>query len=77
MCRSADPFLFFACHNDRGGTDPDPDRRAPVIAVLAALQKNNRIKDAAELKVKESDRIAVMTENLKRMAQMSNRRTTE
>ena len=40
----------------------------PVIAVLAAFAEGTTvIKDAAELKVKESDRIAVMAENLKRM----------
>ena len=40
----------------------------PVIAVLAVFAEGTTvIKDAAELKVKESDRIAVMTENLKRM----------
>ena len=40
----------------------------PVIAVLAAFADGTTIiKDAAELKVKESDRIAVMTENLRRM----------
>ena len=40
----------------------------PVIAVLAAFAEGTTvIKNAAELKVKESDRIAVMTENLKRM----------
>lgn len=40
----------------------------PVIAVLAAYASGTTvIKDAAELKVKESDRIAVMTENLSRM----------
>ena len=40
----------------------------PVIAVLAAFAEGTTvIKDAAELKVKESDRIAVMTENLKHM----------
>lgn len=40
----------------------------PVIAVLAAFAEGTTvIKDAAELKVKESDRIAVMTENLKRI----------
>lgn len=40
----------------------------PVIAVLTAFAEGTTvIKDAAELKVKESDRIAVMTENLKRM----------
>lgn len=40
----------------------------PVIAVMAALAKDTTvIRDAAELKVKESDRIQVMTENLTRM----------
>ena len=40
----------------------------PVIAVLAAYADGTTIiKDAAELKVKESDRIAVMTDNLSRM----------
>lgn len=40
----------------------------PVIAVMAAFADGTTIiKDAAELKVKESDRIAVVTENLKRM----------
>lgn len=40
----------------------------PVIAVLAAFAEGTTvIKDAAELKVKESDRIAVMAENLRRM----------
>ena len=40
----------------------------PVIAILAAFAEGTTIiKDATELKVKESDRIAVMTENLKRM----------
>lgn len=40
----------------------------PVIAVMAAFaQGQTIIRDAAELKVKESDRIAVMTENLKAM----------
>ncbi len=40
----------------------------PVIAVIAAFaQGQTIIRDAAELKVKESDRIAVMTENLKAM----------
>lgn len=38
----------------------------PVIAIAAALADGTTIiKDAAELKVKESDRIAVMTENLR------------
>ena len=40
----------------------------PVVAVLAAFAVGTTvIKDAAELKVKESDRIAVVTENLMRM----------
>ena len=40
----------------------------PMIAVLAAFADGETvIKDAAELKVKESDRIAVMTENLRLM----------
>lgn len=40
----------------------------PVLAVLAAFAEGTTvIRDAAELKVKESDRIAVMTENLKRI----------
>lgn len=40
----------------------------PVIAVLAAFAEGTTIiADAAELKVKESDRIAVMTDNLQRM----------
>lgn len=40
----------------------------PMIAVLAAFASGTTIiSDAAELRVKESDRIAVMTENLTRM----------
>lgn len=40
----------------------------PMIAVMACFAKGTTIiKDAAELKVKESDRIAVMVENLSRM----------
>lgn len=40
----------------------------PVLAVMAAAAEGTTIiKDAAELKVKESDRIAVMTENLSAM----------
>ncbi len=40
----------------------------PVLAVLAAFADGETvIRDAAELKVKESDRIAVMAENLTRM----------
>lgn len=40
----------------------------PMVAVMAAFAEGTTIiKDAAELKVKESDRIAVMVENLSRM----------
>ena len=40
----------------------------PIIAVMAAVATGTTvIKDAAELKVKESDRIATVTENLKAM----------
>ncbi len=40
----------------------------PMVAVLAAFAEGTTvIRDAAELKVKESDRIAVMTENLSKM----------
>ncbi len=40
----------------------------PVLAVLAAFAEGTTIiRDAAELRVKESDRIAVMTENLNRI----------
>lgn len=40
----------------------------PVIAIMAAFaQGTTIIRDAQELKVKESDRIAVMCDNLKRM----------
>ena len=40
----------------------------PVLAVMAAFADGTTvIRDAQELKVKESDRIAVMVENLKRM----------
>lgn len=40
----------------------------PMLAVMAAFAEGTTvIRDAQELKVKESDRIAVMTENLKRM----------
>ena len=40
----------------------------PMLAVMAAFAEGTTIiKDAAELKVKESDRIAVMAENLSRM----------
>ena len=40
----------------------------PVIAVMAAFAEGTTvIRDATELRVKESDRIAVMTDNLRRM----------
>lgn len=40
----------------------------PVIVIMAAAAEGRTvIRDAAELKVKESDRIRVMTENLKKM----------
>lgn len=40
----------------------------PVIVIMAAAAEGRTIiRDAAELKVKESDRIKVMTENLKKM----------
>ena len=40
----------------------------PMIAVMAAFAEGTTvIRDAQELKVKESDRIAVVTEGLKRM----------
>lgn len=40
----------------------------PVIAVMAAAAEGTTIvRDAAELKVKESDRIAAVTENLRAM----------
>ena len=40
----------------------------PMIAVMAAFAEGTTIiRDAQELKVKESDRIAVMVDNLTRM----------
>ena len=40
----------------------------PMLAVMAAFARGTTIiRDAQELKVKESDRIAVMVDNLKRM----------
>lgn len=40
----------------------------PVLAVLGALsQEGLRVKDAAELRVKETDRIATVAENLRRL----------
>ncbi len=54
--------------NVEGDIIPTLIDEIPVIAVLAAFADGTTvIRDAAELKVKESDRIAVMTDNLKRM----------
>ena len=40
----------------------------PVLAVLGAATENGlTIRDAAELRVKETDRIATVAENFKRM----------
>ena len=50
----------------------------PMIAVMAAFAEGTTvIKDAQELKVKESDRIAVVTEGLKRMGLTFSRLMTE
>ncbi len=51
-----------------GGMIPTLIDELPVIAVMAAAAEGRTIiRDAAELKVKESDRIAVVTENLRAM----------
>ena len=51
-----------------GGIIPTLIDEIPVIAVMAAAAEGvTAIKDAAELKVKESDRIAIVTENLLEM----------
>ncbi len=51
-----------------GGIIPTLIDEIPVIAVMAAAAEGvTTIKDAAELKVKESDRIAIVTENLSEM----------
>lgn len=51
-----------------GGIIPALIDEIPMIAVMAAFAEGTTvIRDAQELKVKESDRIAVMVENLKRM----------
>ena len=48
----------------------------PMIAVLAACAEGTTIiRDAAELKVKETNRIDTVTENLKKMGQMSHQLT--
>ena len=50
----------------------------PMIAVMAAFAEGTTvIRDAQELKVKESDRIAVVTEGLKRMELIFSRLMTE
>ena len=51
-----------------GATNPTLIDELPVIAVMAAAAEGTTvIKDAAELKVKESNRIEVMVENLSAM----------
>jgi len=51
-----------------GGIIPTLIDEIPVIAVMAAAADGTTtIKDAAELKVKESDRIAIVTDNLMKM----------
>ena len=51
-----------------GGLIPTLIDELPVIAVLAAFAEGTTvISDAAELRVKESDRITVMTESLKKL----------
>jgi len=51
-----------------GGIIPTLIDEIPIIAILACFAKGQTvIKDAAELKVKESNRIDVMVENLSRM----------
>ena len=52
-----------------GGLIPTLIDELPVIAILAAFADGTTvISDAAELRVKESDRITVMTESLKNSA---------
>ena len=52
-----------------GGAEiPNVIDELPILAVAAALAHGNtRISDAAELRVKETDRIAAVAENLRRM----------
>ena len=51
-----------------GGIIPTLIDEIPMIAVMAAFADGTTvIRDARELKVKESDRITVMVDNLKRM----------
>jgi 3-phosphoshikimate 1-carboxyvinyltransferase len=41
----------------------------PVLAILGAVSENGlTVRDAAELRVKETDRIATIAENLRRMS---------
>lgn len=65
---------IFVKHSDLEGIEIGGDiiptliDEIPVIAVLACAAKGQTlIKDASELKVKESDRIAVIADNLSRM----------
>ena len=51
-----------------GADIPTSIDEIPMLAVMAAFARGTTIiRDAQELKVKESDRIAVMVDNLKRM----------
>ena len=51
-----------------GETIPNVIDELPVLAAIAALAEGEtRIRNARELRVKESDRIAVMADNLRRM----------
>ena len=52
-----------------GGTEiPNVIDELPILAVAGALARGNTlIKDARELRVKETDRIAAVAENLRRM----------
>lgn len=53
----------------RGGRIANLIDEIPIIAVLGTqLEKGIEIRDAAELRVKESDRIAAVAENLRRMS---------
>ena len=65
---------IFVRHSDlnavtiEGDIIPTQIDELPMIAVMACFAKGTTIiKDAAELKVKESDRISVMVDNLSRM----------
>ncbi|MDB6073189.1 MAG: 3-phosphoshikimate 1-carboxyvinyltransferase [Verrucomicrobiaceae bacterium] len=51
-----------------GSVIPNVIDELPILAVAAALARGNTlIKDAAELRVKETDRIAAVADNLRRM----------